>query len=199
MITDNRILKLLFQIFSAACVLAVVVCLICDFALNKGLGWSLYVLSAVPFVWLAASPLLLLKKWKTAVALGLFSVALLPYLYITARLTGHAWFSPLGLPVGITGLFAFWAAWLLLRYAKINKWYLSAALVFIFGVAVNGVVNAFVNLFLSQRLYGVSDIISLLACTAVSVLLCVIGYGGIKGNDDADDAGDAADEAKENE
>lgn len=174
-----RLSGLLFKIFSILCVLALAVCLICDLAINKrlSLSWSLYVLSAVPFAWLVLTPLLVCKRNRIMLALAAFSAALLPYLYLTALLTGGGWFSPLGLPIGLIGLAAFWLTWLLIRFAKINKWFISAALVFLYGVLCNTTIIIFVNLFLRQRWFGFSEVFNLITCTALTVMLCIIGYG----------------------
>lgn len=175
----DRILKFTFQIFSALCLIAVGVSLICDLVISRGLTWSLYVLISVPFVWLLATPPLILKKQRILSTMAVFTAALPLYLLLMEKLTPiRGWFVPMALPITIASLAAMWATWLLIRYVKINRWYMSAVLVFIYGVIIFAIVQVVVNGYVGQRLLGLSDYIVLLACSVITALLCVIGYGG---------------------
>lgn len=178
MFTESRKFRIIFQIFSALCLLAAVVCIVCDLAVYKRLTWSLYVIAALVFVWVSASPAILCKRWRILLSLGAFTIALLPYLNVTARIAGGAWFVGLALPNALVGIAALWITWVLLRFRRINWWYMSAVLVFLYGVVVYALCNGLTNAYLGMRLFSVGEIISLIACSAVSVLLCVIGYGG---------------------
>ena len=54
--------KLYFSIFTIICLIAVIVCAICDLAISKTLTWSLITISAITFAWLILLPSMMCKK-----------------------------------------------------------------------------------------------------------------------------------------
>ncbi|MDR1663988.1 MAG: hypothetical protein LBR83_03590 [Clostridiales bacterium] len=174
--TENKWLRLAAKIFTGLCVAGIVASLICDLAVNKRLGWSLIVLSAAVFAWLCAMPALVLSRFREPVTLAAVSVLLTPYLMALERILNGDWFSPVALPVALTGVAVMWAVWAILRFARVNIWYKSALFV-LFGNILSVLSNVRVNVYLGEPLFRISDVISVLACFAVSALLCVIGYG----------------------
>lgn len=177
MLTDSKIFKLAFKTFSFFCVIAAIVCLICNLAINKSITWASYPLAALPFAWVIATPALLFKKYKVLFSLAAFSVFCLPFLYILERVTPvNGWFAALGVPAAITSIIAVWITYFLIKYVKLNWWYMSAALFFLYGVVVSAVVNYFTFTFLDISFFKLSNIINILSCAVVVALLVIIGY-----------------------
>lgn len=56
--------KLYFSIFTAICLIAVILCVICDLAISKTLTWSLISISSITFAWLILLPSIMFKKKK---------------------------------------------------------------------------------------------------------------------------------------
>lgn len=113
-------LRVLFYGFSALCALAIVACLICDFAINRSLTWSMYVVCSVPYLWLIGLPFFTVKH-KVAVSLLALTALSVPYLFLLDRFTPiSGWFMPLGLPLALAGIVALWLAYMVFRYLPIN-------------------------------------------------------------------------------
>lgn len=177
MLTDSKILKLAFKLFTLFCLIAAIVCLICNLAINKSITWSIYPLAALPFAWVIATPALVFKKYKVLSSIAAFSVFCLPLLYVLDRITPvKGWFAALGIPVAITGIIAVWITYFLVKYARINWWYQSAAFVFLYGVVCSAIVNYLVDSFLEISFFNLSNLINILSCVVVSTLLVIIGH-----------------------
>ena len=54
--------KLYFIIFTTICLIALIICAICDLAISKALTWSLITISAITFTWLILLPSMVFKK-----------------------------------------------------------------------------------------------------------------------------------------
>lgn len=176
MITDNLKLKFAFKLFSLLCAVGAGICLVCDFALNRGISWSAYVLASVGFGWAIAVPLLLSKANRLIHTLAVLMVSVFPYLFILSKLTPvTGWFTPLALPIGITVIAALWLTYLLFRFAKINMWYLFSGMIILYGIIVNSVVQYCVSVFADDRFISLDYLINLITCIVVTVLLFIIG------------------------
>lgn len=174
--TDNPKCKLAFKVLSLFCLIAIAVCCICNVVISKGFTWAWYPLLAIPFAWAVASPPLLAKKYRIAAALAALTVLITPFLYLLERLTPvNGWFSVLGAPVAVIGIIAVWITYFLVRFVKINRWYLSAALVFLYGVVVSSVANYLADAFLGNNFLSLHNIVNILSCTAITALLCILG------------------------
>lgn len=177
MITKNTKCKLAFKIFSLLCFIAIFVCFICDFAINKSLTWSRYPLISTLCAWVVISPLLLAEKHKVVSSLAFFTVIIIPFLNFLERLTPvKGWFFELGRPVALTAFAAIWVTYVLIKFVKINKWYRSAAFVFIYAVVVSSVVNYYVDIFLGRNYLNLSNIINIISSVVVTALIVIIGY-----------------------
>lgn len=176
MITDSKISRIALKILTAACITAAIVCIIVNFAISRSITWAAYPLIAIPFVWIVALPSLLIKKHKLLLSLAAFSALTVPFLYLLEKLTPvKEWFAVLGVPAAISSIIALWITYFLVKYAKINKWYLSAILVFIYGVVLSGVINFFVAVLLNSGFLNLSTVVNILSCIVVTVLLVIIG------------------------
>lgn len=132
--TENRYGKLIFQIFSLLCFIAIGVCLICDFAINKAIVWSGYPICAILFAWAIALPLLLAKRNKILSSLIAMTITTLPFLYLLDRLAPiKSWFLSLGAPIAIISIAAVWIMFFIMKVCKINWWYIAAIAAFLFG------------------------------------------------------------------
>jgi hypothetical protein len=174
MITENKKFKLLFMIFSLVCIIAVGVCLIVDMATGAGLFWSGLVFCGVVFLWAVVSPLLLAKKRKVLCALIAASIAALLLLYFVGLNNyGIGW---LAQPVTLGGIVACWITFFVLKYLKINKWYLSAIVFALFGVVYNILIEYHISAFIERSMFSWDNMIDLLACIAITALLAIVGY-----------------------
>jgi len=174
---ENKYGKLLFQIFSLLCFVAIGVCFICDFAINKMMVWSGYPIISILFAFAAMSPLFLTKRNKILFSLVIMTITTIPFLYLLERLTPiKHWFLNLGVPIAIISIVAVWILFFIIKFLKINKWYLWAIAIFLFGVVVSTTVKYFVSSFLKTNFYSLDNFISFLSCIAATILLVIIGH-----------------------
>lgn len=153
--------------------IGVVTTTIVDFALNKGLTWSLFPISSIVFLWLCILPLFFFKKHKVNMALLSTSIFLVPFLYILCRLTGGNWFGSIAMPVLLASLTMVW----LIRFVfatKLtgwNKWALSMLIMAAGEIAI--------NLILSRVLAGggldIGDAMSAAILVVTAAILFIIG------------------------
>ncbi|AOT72879.1 hypothetical protein [Geosporobacter ferrireducens] len=176
-VPKNKKRTAIFLLFSLFCVVSLGASYIVDFANHDNITWSAYVFCAVPLAWVVALPLFMAKGKKHWFSLLAFSVVFLPFLYFLERaIDSSNWFLPIGLPVGTTVIFILWAASLLLKLAKINKWYLTAGIIAVGGfafefVAIRSVVN-----FLGRPLSSWVSMAAIFVVAVISLLIVIIGY-----------------------
>jgi membrane protein YdbS with pleckstrin-like domain len=165
------VITIIFLLISAAC-------LIINYSVNHSINWSLYPIGALIVIWATIIPFLIMKKNK---ALGLFAgltITLLPFLFLIQNLASvKGWVIPLALPVAGLSLLAFGVSLIAFTYFKLNKFYLAALTVFLFGVIVNFGVGVIVNRFLNKNdtndIYRVS---TMSVSVILSLILIVAGY-----------------------
>jgi hypothetical protein len=182
-VTDSKLSWFLFKVFAALNVIAVVVCVICDLALNSGLSWSYFVISSCLFAVLVSTPAFLMSKRKIVYSLLAVSLLTVPYLKVIEIITAGLWFPKLALPIALASIAAAWLIYVVECFIKANNWHkagLSVAVV----TALNVVVNVTVNTYTGNSLLHISDVISTIACGAVTVLLLLIGLGKIPAKQD---------------
>ena len=168
--------KLVLVSFSVACLIAVLTCLIVNFAIDRQITWAAYALLSVPFGWLVLSPLVI-KKFGSALALLSLTLFVLPFLFVLDRITPvDSWFVPLGIPSAVAGVIAVWIFFLLFRFVKINNWYKSAITVFVTGVVVNPVVNYYVDRFVIDQSSLLSTILTATGCLILAIALFIVGH-----------------------
>ena len=93
-------------------VIAMAVCMICDFSINGTFTWVVYPVSSILFGWLVLAPLLYFQGARVTLALCSASLFLPPFLAVLAHSAGGGWFFPVALPCALAGLAWCWLVWL---------------------------------------------------------------------------------------
>ncbi len=150
----ERLRLWLFAGVSGTFLVAAAVCWICDTALNGALSWSLIVDISLLLAWMVLLPLLTARRRALALALGVLSAAILPYLYLLGRLLGEPRVFRFGLPIVPAAALYLWAAWAVWRRLRSRR--LSAAgTVLLLTAALSLFVNAVTGALTGGRaLYG---------------------------------------------
>lgn len=150
----ERLRLWLFAGVSGTFLVAAAVCWICDTALNGALSWSLIVDISLLLAWAVLLPLLTARRRALALALGVLSAAILPYLYLLGRLLGEPRVLRFGLPIVPAAALYLWAAWAVWRRLRSRR--LSAAgTVLLLTAALSLFVNAVTGALTGGRaLYG---------------------------------------------
>ena len=172
----SRNQKLLLQLFTAACLLSIITCVIVNIAIDRSITWSAYPILSVPFGWLVFSPLII-KKHGVVFSICSLMLFILPFLFFLDKITPvKSWFIPLGIPSATVGMITIWGVFLLFRFAKISLSYKCAISVFLVGVLVCPVVNHYVDRFLETGPRLFNNIANIATCVIVAVVIFVLGY-----------------------
>lgn len=175
--SERKGAKIAFLGVSAACLVGLLACIICDLAINRSLTWSLYVVYSVPFFWLVTLPLIWARRHKIALMLAVFTAGTLPYLYLLDAITPiTGWFFPFGLPVAASSLLALWICYAVFRFLPINTFYKSAISLVLIGIGVNLIVDNTLAAFRVTPLLWWEMALDLVIIVAATVALCVFGY-----------------------
>jgi membrane protein YdbS with pleckstrin-like domain len=172
--TNNRTvftITILFLLIST-------ICLTINYSVNHSINWSLYPIGALIVIWATITPLLIMKKYKT---LGLFTgltISLISFLFLIQKLaTVKGWAIPLALPIAGLSLLALAVTLLGFAHFKLNKFYMAALTVFLFGVIINFGVGVIVGRFLNENnVNDISRASSLSVSVILSLILIAIGY-----------------------
>lgn len=103
-------------VFSAALLIGMLVCCICDAAISNAFTWSLISSASIVFAWLVCVPAILMDKWRAAGSLISISVFILPYLYILSRLLNTTAVFSVGAVVAVISDLYLWIVLALIRY-----------------------------------------------------------------------------------
>lgn len=115
--------RILMAAFSAACLLAVSICFICDIAISKGhLSWSLIVALSVALGWLLVAPFLALAKKRIRGFLLVLTVAV-PLYFVPMSALLHAphvfW---AGISISAVALLCLWAIYAICVRLRAKPW-----------------------------------------------------------------------------
>lgn len=131
--------------------IAAVVCLICDYAINNSLTWSPIPIVSLIFTFSIVFPLLYCKTKRIRKSLIVLTLLILPFLYILEKaislVTDHAeMLMTIGLAPTILGAALLWALYIIFTVKNPrNYWFrgaVGAVVTGIFSVAINFSVNA---------------------------------------------------------
>ena len=180
MMTENKYAKFAFQIISVLCFIAIGVCLIVDFAINKRIVWAGYPIISVMFAWVVMLPLLLAKRNKVLFSLIAATITTIPFLFLLDNLTPvKDWAYGLGMPIAIVSIVITWIVFLIFSYLQINLWFKFAIAVFLYGVIGSPAISFFVDSFLansSSSLFNLNNLVNIFSCIAITILLVIVGF-----------------------
>ncbi|MDO5844139.1 MAG: DUF6320 domain-containing protein [Methanocorpusculum sp.] len=121
-------------IISILVIIAVFVCIVCNFAVNNSMTWMVYPVTSILFGWIVIMPVLYYKKDGVKYSLGLITTFGLLFMLILEQWSGIVgWFIPLAVPIFIASVIYGWILYFLFR-KKRNPIYLIAVIIFLSGV-----------------------------------------------------------------
>jgi hypothetical protein len=110
------------------------------------------------------------------VALSIFITSLTLYLFLIQSLVPvKGWVVPLAIPIAISSLLAVYIVIALCIYTKVNKLYITAIFVALFGIGINLIVERIVISFARAPQESYSFIVALASTIAV-IILAAMGY-----------------------
>lgn len=151
---------LISLLYSAALLVGIMVCLICDLAISGRLTWSPIPVGSILFAWLIAIPGLLLGKRGIAASLLSLSFFILPYLYLLSRLLKVDAVFSIGTATSIISLAYLWILYaIFIRLGKIKK--ASAwGIAFLFAIPYMLLINLALSNMIGEPVFDVWDMMS---------------------------------------
>jgi hypothetical protein len=174
----NKKARTALLIYALLGVIAIGVSMIVDFANNEGISWSLYVLYTVPLPFLGIIPLCFRVKHNRILSAAVLSITSFPLLFLLDSISGaNEWFSPLALPIAIKSIAGLWIGGVLLKVIPMkNKWFLSGALLLVFGAVISLTTLASVEAHIGRTLSQFYYIIAVLSSGMAGIALASVSY-----------------------
>ena len=146
--------------FSLVLLLSIIICAICDIAISGAFTWSLYPISSIIFAWFLFIPVIQYKEKGIRGSLIIFSLLIIPFLYILHTIIGGDTFiMHIGIPISFLSILYLWCIYFIfkkLKTKKIRAISLSLLLIIPLNIAING----FLAAILSEPLFDVWDMLS---------------------------------------
>ena len=164
-----------FAVYTAALLLAVFICMLCDLAINHTATWSPVVLASCALAWGAAAPFYYMRRRKLlwcCLCLSLLLPVLLAVIQACAPVKG--WLVPVALPITAASLALVWAVVLLHTFTPMNKWTVAAV-----GVLLCAPLDWFINRVVLHEAYpsqsGWWDVFNWIFIAALALALFLVG------------------------
>lgn len=168
--------NLAISILTIAFLISVFICMLCNVVSTGKIDWSLYPTGAVIFAWFIIVPLIYFKKHKYIISLSMVTLLLTPFLYLIEYLGPNKdWVIPLAVPVSLISLAYCWIVVPLFAYTKINRWYLSAAVVLL-GVVIDFAIEYYVQRVVQQPYVDIYNVFSNVCVVIIALALFFIGF-----------------------
>jgi len=159
-----------------AFLLAIFVCMLCNYVISGAFDWSLYVVGGEVVAWLLVFPFLAMKRHRCVAALTGLTVTILPLLLLIEHLCpAKNWVFPFALSVAGIALISLWVSVLLFVYTRISRWFLASFVWILFGVIAQIGINAIVGSYFPVPDGNISVLIVAFSSAFIAVVLAMIG------------------------
>ena len=142
-------------VFSAALLIGIIVCGICDLAISGGFTWSLFPVSSAVFAWAVLFPVIKLGVKGVPVSLAALTVFIVPFLVVTDMLT-EGDIMAVGLPVAAIGIVYIWCVFALFKVLK-NRKLAAAAVSLLAAIPACLLINLVISQMFSQPFVDMWD------------------------------------------
>ncbi|MCI8760729.1 MAG: hypothetical protein HFJ34_06445 [Clostridia bacterium] len=167
--------KLYFSIFTIICLIAVIVCAICDLAISKTLTWSLITISAITFAWLILLPSMMCKKKIVIATLLSLTIFIIPFLYILSVLIKNTEILSIGSIMSVIGLIYLWSIVGISQKFKQRK-YIVSSISLLLVIPVCLIVNITLSKMILEPIIDIWDILTIFILLIISIILFMIDY-----------------------
>lgn len=161
--------------FSIVLLLGILVCSICDMAISGTFTWSLYPISSIIFVWLVFVPLVKFGSKGILWSLTIFSILLIPFLYVISKIVCSDLIMPIGIRISLASIIYLWCDYLIFKRLKARKM-MAAALSLLLAILLCLVINIILTKILSISLFDIWDILSVAVIIVIAIALFIIDF-----------------------
>lgn len=167
--------KIYFGIVTSICLIAVIVCAICDLSISKTLTWSLISISCITFAWLILLPSMLLKK-KIVIATSLsLTMFIIPFLYILSVLIKNPEILSIGVIMSVVGVIYLWIILGICQKLKQRK-YIAIGISLLLGIPLCLIINVALSKMILEPIIDIWDILTILTLFILSVMFFIMDY-----------------------
>lgn len=159
-------------LFSAALLLGIVVCLICDIAISGKLTWSLIPVSSIAFAWAIFFPAIILGKWGAG--LLSLSVLVIPYLFLLSSIIKvREVFSVGAVMATVSIVFAWIIAAIFICIGRVRRW-AAFGISFLTAIPFMMIVNVMLSKMTEEPAFDVWDAL----CGFILIILALASFAG---------------------
>lgn len=160
-------------ILSAAFIIGIMVCAICDIAISGAFTWSLIPISSIVFAWVVSFPVTLLGKRGIVGGLVALSVFIFLYLYLLSELVGVREVFSIGAAVSVISVLYLWFIFAVFCRMKARKMK-AVGITLLLSIPFLLAVNVTLSKMIGEPVIDVWDVLSVfvLLVAAFSVFLC---------------------------
>lgn len=146
----NNGVRIYLILSSALYGLALLICLICNFAVSRTVSWALIVLVSLMCAYSVTNIPLMLKKHRLTVSMAMISVLLYVLLFTCSLYTGGDWLFAVAYPILTVCLVFVWSLLITAKYLPLN-WDYKTAILFALSGIFTVTLNPFVDYLLGQK------------------------------------------------
>ncbi len=151
---------LIAAVFSAALLIGIMVCMICDLAITGSLTWSLIPTGSIAFAWVVSFPGIILGRKGMLISLISLSVFTVPYLFLLSHILGAKEVFSIGSVMGVIAIAFMWNVAAVFR--RMGKSRIPAALGvnFLLAVPFLFIVNGALRKMIGEPILDVWDLLT---------------------------------------
>lgn len=171
--------KLYFSIITAICLMAVIVCAICNFVISKAFTWSWIPISSITFAWLILLPSMILKKKIVITTLLSLTIFIIPFLYILSILIRNTEVLSIGAVMSVIGIIYLWSIVGIFQKVEKRK-YIAIGISLLLGIPVCFIINIALSKMVLGPVIDIWDILTVSILLIISTIMFIKEYLDIK-------------------
>lgn len=161
--------------FSILLLLGIIVCSICDLAISGTFTWSLYPIFSILFVWLVFVPLIKFGRRGIPRALTVFSILIIPFLYVISKIIGNNLIISIGIRMSLFSIAYLWCIYLIFRRLK-NRKIMATAFSLLLAIPLCIIINISLAKILSVSFFDIWDVLSFAIIIVCAIILFIVDY-----------------------
>lgn len=171
--TKNIVVSILF---SAALLIGIMVCLICDIAISGKLSWSLIPASSIVFAWVISFPGIMLGKRGIIASLISLSIFTLPYLFLLGRLIKVEEVFSVGTGVALVSIIYLWMIVAVFARMGLRRKFAAWGTTFLMGIPFIFAVNLILSKTIAEPVVDVWDMLSVFILSTMAFISFICSY-----------------------
>lgn len=159
---------------SVVFIISILICAFFDLVINKQITWSIIPAASIIFTWGLTIMWIFNKENKVFKLLLMFSIGILPFLWILERATKSSWLLQMGVPISIVVIGLIWMTYFLSRTSLTTE--IIVAILLLFIPIIDLIVDLGMNLSIAEHYNNPWKIFTLLMSLAISLALIIVSH-----------------------